>query len=48
MKNVSGHLCGPHERVRKQTHQMFVRVNRDLSARIGAATEANVAPVARL
>lgn len=48
VKNVSGHLCGPHERVRKQTHQMFVRVNRDLSARIGAATEANVAPVARL
>jgi catalase len=48
VKNVSGHLCGAHERVRKATYGMFRRVNKDLGARIEAATEANVAPVARL
>jgi catalase len=48
VKNVSGHLCGAHERVRKQTYHMFSCVNKDLGARIEAATEANVTPVARL
>jgi catalase len=48
--NISGHLCGAHERVRKATYEMFRRVNVDLGARIQAATEANVtgAPPARL
>jgi catalase len=48
VKNISGHLCGAHERVRKATYQMFTRVNKDLGARIEIATEANVAPSARL
>ena len=48
--NISGHLCGAHERVRKATYEMFRRVNADLGARIQSATEANVtgAPPARL
>ncbi len=50
MRNVSGHMCGAHERVRnlKATYGMFRRVNKDLGARVEAATEANVAPSARL
>jgi catalase len=50
VKNVSGHLCNAHERVRKQTYSMFHRINSDLGARIEKATEANVAgnPQARL
>ncbi|OOQ83138.1 Catalase [Penicillium brasilianum] len=48
VKNISGHLCGAHERVRKATYGMFRRVDKDLGARIEAATEANVAPSARL
>ncbi|CAG7917085.1 unnamed protein product [Penicillium olsonii] len=48
--NLSGHLCGAEERVRKATYEMFRRVNADLGARIQSATEANVsgAPSARL
>ncbi|KAJ6013758.1 hypothetical protein N7540_008349 [Penicillium herquei] len=48
VKNISGHLCGAHERVRKQTYEMFRRVNKCLGARIEEATEANVTPTARL
>ena len=46
MKNVSAHLCGAHKRVRKATHSILHRVNKDLGARIEAATNANVAPSA--
>ncbi|KAJ5728857.1 uncharacterized protein N7483_003365 [Penicillium malachiteum] len=48
VKNISGHLCGAHERVRKQTYEMFRRVNKCLGARIEEATETNVTPTARL
>lgn len=48
VKNVSAHLCGAHERVRKAAYGILRRVNKDLGARIEAATEANVAPSARL
>ncbi|CAG8890750.1 unnamed protein product [Penicillium egyptiacum] len=48
--NISGHLCGADERVRKATYEMFRRVNADLGARIQSATEAHItgAPPARL
>ncbi|KAF4766582.1 hypothetical protein HAV15_010929 [Penicillium sp. str.  len=48
--NISGHLCGADERVRKATYEMFRRVNPDLGARIQSATEAHIngAPPARL
>lgn len=50
VSNISGHICGAEERVRKATYEMFRRVNADLGARIQSATEANVtgAPPARL
>ncbi|KAI2727200.1 hypothetical protein CBS147354_3918 [Penicillium roqueforti] len=48
--NISGHLCGADERVRKATYEMFRRVNADLGARIQSSTEAHItgAPPARL
>lgn len=38
--NVAGHLSSAHPRVRKQTYDMFRRVNADLGARLEKATEA--------
>lgn len=40
VKNVSGHLSNANERVRKQTYEMFYRINKDLGARIEQSTEA--------
>lgn len=40
VKNVSGHLCNAHPRVRKQTYEMFHRVNPDLGSKLEKATEA--------
>lgn len=48
VKNVSGHLSGANDRVRKQTYTFFTRINPDLGARIQKATEANVTERARL
>ncbi|EEH38992.2 catalase [Paracoccidioides lutzii Pb01] len=41
--NVSVHLCGAQEKVRKATYCMFSRINADLGARIEKATERLVA-----
>ncbi|KAK2735181.1 peroxisomal catalase A [Onygenales sp. PD_40] len=43
VNNVSGHLSGAQERVRKATYGMFTRINTDLGSRIEKATEALVA-----
>ncbi|RYC56256.1 hypothetical protein CHU98_g9958 [Xylaria longipes] len=46
VSNVSGHLKGAVEEVRKVTYAMFTRVNTDLGKRIQTATEAAVVAVA--
>lgn len=42
VNNVATHLCNAREKVRKQTYDMFRRVNPDLGTRIERATESNV------
>ena len=42
VNNVSGHLSGAQEQVRKRTYGMFTKINSDLGARIEKATEALV------